>query len=154
MRREGLQRHIKTRHEGMRVGEFKINRMKRLAEEQKRVREEYEKARQKEMEGKYSNEILSLEETIRLLQTEGSSSSGSKTDNTNDSIDDLLISDSEDEDGDRSCSIRQVKVFGRIKGKRSAAEELYSSKMKKGCDTEFLKLIDIEMNKLKTPIRQ
>ena len=52
MRREGLQRHIKTRHEGMRVGEFKINRMKRLAEEQKKIREEYEKTRQKEMEEK------------------------------------------------------------------------------------------------------
>ena len=112
----------------------------------------------------------SLEDTIKKLKerndelertknkeertTEGSSSSVSETDNANDSIDDLLNSDSEDEDLDRSCSIRQVKVFGRIKGKRSAAEELYSSKMKKGRDGNILELLDFELNKLKTSVRQ
>ena len=112
--------------------------------------------KQKEMEGKYVNEILSLEKTIRLLRTEGSSGSGTTdTDNGNDSIDDLLKSDSEDEDHDRSCSIREVKVFRKtLKGKRSAEEELYSSKIKKGRDTDLLKLIDLEMNKMKTSIRQ
>ena len=72
-------------------------------------------------------------------------------------IDDLLKSDSEDEDRDRSCSIRQVKVFGKtLKGKRSAEEELYSSKMKKGRDTktDLLKLMDLEIKKMRTPIRQ
>ena len=110
--------------------------------------EESEK-KQKEMEVKYLNEILSLEEKIR---TAGSSISGSGTDNANDSIDDLLKSDSEDEDRDRSCSIRQVKVCGRtFKSKRSAETELYSWKTKKGRQTsDLLELMDQEINKMRT----
>ena len=102
---------------------------------------------------KESNDELEI--TQKTYDSLGSSSSGTKKDYANDSIDDLLKSDSEDEDRDRSCSMSKVKVFGRtVKGKRSAEEELYSSKMKKGRDVDVLELMDIELNKLKTSTRQ
>ena len=102
---------------------------------------------------KESNDELEI--TKKTYDSLGSSSFGSKKDDANDSIDDLLKSDSEDEDRDRSCSMSKVKVSGKsLKGKRSAEEELYSSKMKKGRDVDILELMDIELNKLKTSTRQ
>ena len=106
---------------------------------------------------KERNDSLEMNKTTinsKVRTPEVSSSSGDETDNANDSIDDLLNSDSEDEDRDRSCSVGQVKVFGKtFKGKRSAEEELYSSKRKMGRDTDLLELMDSEIHKLKTSIR-